>query len=269
MSHKPQPGKQNPHPQPKQHGSQEKSTNRHVYIEPGAQIDFVQDLRQKHDAAQEQSATHNKKVLFWTITSAILLFIYAGITGLQACLTRQSLRSTETFATLEMRPYLYLAPEGNIPGLTTGTTQIPNRGIGFFAMIHTKNFGKSPARHVFNVGEILIGDNLTKVDEWFTQIGVPLHMTVDSQTGWHMMPNGIGIEEKSAIMQEAYWDVTAYQLKELKTNELPTPPAMLVDRIEYNDSVGTLYWTDICYKLGSDPNGKIVASPCTTHNEIH
>jgi len=137
-------------------------------------------------------------------------------------------------------------------------------------MIHMKNFGKSPARNVFNVGEILVGDDLEKqADEWFAHIGLPLHKTIDTKTGFYALPNGIGVAGKSAIMQGVFGDVTAYQWRGRKANVSPKLPAICVDRIEYRDSVGNLYWTDICYKLGADPQGKIFPTLCTTHNEVH
>ena len=70
--HKKPQGHQNPddHHKP----SKEESTKRHVYVEPGVKIDSVEDFRNKYDASQKEASCHNKKVLFWTIVSAVLAF---------------------------------------------------------------------------------------------------------------------------------------------------------------------------------------------------
>lgn len=60
--------------------SEKESTNRHVYIEPGVQIDFVQDFRKEYKTAQQENAAQNKKQLFWTKVSAVLIVAYAIIT---------------------------------------------------------------------------------------------------------------------------------------------------------------------------------------------
>jgi hypothetical protein len=88
--HKPEQSKNNPSSQQKHSEGQEKSTNRHVYVEPGVQIDFVDDLKKKYQSNQGDNATHSNKILFWTKVSAGLLFIYAGLAWWQGCSARRS-----------------------------------------------------------------------------------------------------------------------------------------------------------------------------------
>lgn len=54
------------HPRASTHeGSGEKeSTKRHVYVEPGAKIDFVEDLRKQQKAQQDENTVQQKKQLF-------------------------------------------------------------------------------------------------------------------------------------------------------------------------------------------------------------
>jgi hypothetical protein len=250
--------------------SNKESANCHIVIDSGVKLDFVDSFKEQHKTERSEDQATSKKQLRWTKATAILVAIYTLVMIWQACLTRQSLKSTENFATLDQRPYLYMSPEGNIPAFTIGTPPTPNLEFGFTAMIHIKNFGKSPARHVFSAGEIFIGGNLKqRANDWFAQAGIPLSKTLDNRTGFYTLPNGYGIMEMSAVMQETSFDISVLQMKGLKLTEPPRPPAVCVGRIEYSDSVGNLYWTDHCMMLGSDPSGKIVPSACTTHNEVH
>jgi hypothetical protein len=81
--HKSQHPQNNPAPDPNSNRSKKESTNRHVYVEPGAQIDFVEDLRKEYRANQDKSTTHSEKQLFWTKVAAFLLLLTAGLTGWQ------------------------------------------------------------------------------------------------------------------------------------------------------------------------------------------
>jgi hypothetical protein len=75
--------------------SHEETTNRHVYIEPGAQIDFVEDLKKKYEWAQSEERAHSTKQLFWTKVGAALVLIYASIAFWQGYLTRKSAKAAE------------------------------------------------------------------------------------------------------------------------------------------------------------------------------
>jgi hypothetical protein len=81
--HNPKGGESHQQTDANQRTAGKESTKRHVYVEPGTQIDFVKDLRDKYDAAQEQNTSHSGKILFWTKVSAVLLFIYAALAAWQ------------------------------------------------------------------------------------------------------------------------------------------------------------------------------------------
>jgi hypothetical protein len=99
MSHKkPKPGQNNIHPRPKQPEGEEKSTNRHVYVEPGAKIDFVLDVKTKFDSAQRGSETHNNKQLFWTKVASGFLLVNAVIAGLQVYWTTGAIQAANRSA---------------------------------------------------------------------------------------------------------------------------------------------------------------------------
>jgi len=158
--HKSQHGKNNPSPKPKQASGEEKSTNRHVFVEPGVQIDLVQDLKEKYETSQQQSEAHSKKILLWTKVSALLIFIYAGLTWWQGCYTRKAANAASdavAFARqqfrMDQRPYMSADPRGaNKP---RGQTEyfwnefIPG-GVRVGISMDLKNGGKSPAVDVVN-----------------------------------------------------------------------------------------------------------------------
>jgi hypothetical protein len=69
---------------------EEKSTQRHVYVEPGIKVDLVESLRAQHKTDQQENATHQSKQLFWTKIASGLLFITAGLAGWQGYSTKIS-----------------------------------------------------------------------------------------------------------------------------------------------------------------------------------
>lgn len=89
----------NPASNPKNASSDEKSTKRHVYVEPGVKIDLVQDLKDEQHAQRREDAAHQKNQLFWTKVAAGLILIYTLFTGWQLKI------SLDTFSAL-YRPYV-------------------------------------------------------------------------------------------------------------------------------------------------------------------
>jgi hypothetical protein len=69
---------------------EERSTKRHVYIEPGVKIDLVESLRKQQEIAQNESTCHQQKQLFWTKVASALLFITAGLAAWQGYSTKLS-----------------------------------------------------------------------------------------------------------------------------------------------------------------------------------
>src|ERR1035438_264438 len=92
-----------PHSNPKQDGPKKETTNRHVYVEPGVQIDFVQDLKDQHQAEQYKNTTNSNKQLFWTKVTAFLVLIYALLTFWQARSTNRLVAMSQA----QQRPCLW------------------------------------------------------------------------------------------------------------------------------------------------------------------
>jgi hypothetical protein len=104
--HKPKPTEEKPSAkQDNGHGEKE-STKRHVYIEPGAKIDLVEDLKKEYESANTDTSTHNQKQLFWAKITTALIVITAGFTFWQGYLTRRIANTGEDGLHLQTRPWL-------------------------------------------------------------------------------------------------------------------------------------------------------------------
>src|ERR1700676_2398718 len=94
-------------------GDRKESTKRRVYIEPGAQIDIVRDLREEYRASQASTAVSNKRQFYLLLLSTLLLFTYTGLTASQAYSAHRALRealqasrtANKTFQ-LGLRPWI-------------------------------------------------------------------------------------------------------------------------------------------------------------------
>jgi hypothetical protein len=150
---------------PKSHGSDRETTDRHVYVEPKVQ-DLVNDLKKKYAAAQIESTIHAKKTLFWTKISTVLLLVYVGFNGWQACSAHTSLQEIKEQFRLDQRPYIsviQLQIEGS--DFTSGKPQpVQDFEIGkpLVVDVKFKNVGKSPAINTIYHYHILIGENLKR-----------------------------------------------------------------------------------------------------------
>jgi hypothetical protein len=129
------------------------SSNRHVYVEPGAQIDFVKDFREEYKTAQADQATQHDKQLFWTKIGAGLIFIYALITFWQACLTSKLLDTTTKQFKQAERPYIWLATFPKIPSFVVAPGETGPDGYIAWDW-HYADYGKTPAYNVKITGTI-------------------------------------------------------------------------------------------------------------------
>jgi hypothetical protein len=135
---KPKHPQNNPAPKPKENSGKEESTKRHVYVESGVQIDLVESLREKYDTAQSDDASHNKKVLFWTKVSAVLLFIVIVIYYFQLRAMIDAVIATRQASEREQRAWF-------------SAKAIPEKidPVHFFTYpLRIDNFGKTPGRKV-------------------------------------------------------------------------------------------------------------------------
>jgi hypothetical protein len=256
---KPKGEKDHPQSEAEQRTKGKESTKRHVYVEPGVKIDFVQDLRDKYDSSQTEDATHSKKILFWTQVSAVLLFIYAGLTAWQGCLTRESINNNSRQFQIDQRPYVWAleyTPTKNVHIVANEAMWINIAWV---------NHGKSPAVKAMGTGKIFLGKNaMQEADKWFNSLGTgqlpsqPIAETI--------IPPGIPSDLEKPL--GGYSTIlTDHPLKQDEVDYILNneEPVAMVLRMQYYDLFGNRYWSDLClsrYRLGSYPH-------CTLHNEMH
>ena len=69
-------------------------------------------------------------------------------------------------------------------------------------------------------------------------------------------------------------DLIAFQRKNIVAGQQPSLPVTIVGRIQYFDTTGNMYWTDICYFVAAthtttgEPSTPITPT-CGQHNEMH
>ena len=284
--HKPNRPKNNPGTDPHKKSSEKETTNRHVYIEPGAQIDFVQDLKQKYESSQGNASTHNKKQLFWTQVGAGLIFIYALITFWQGCLTREAIGNNSEQFQIDQRPYLWTANKR--PRTTIKV------GLRMLASFELVDYGKSPAVKVAGTGKIFFGPTAkAQADQWFASLGqkplqpvgqneivvppgipsvFPVPNSNSNDSG--QFPVGEEAEKVANAIPEGGFGGGGYFT--LMTDTILTQKDVdfilnmeesiaIVARFQYYDGFNNRYWSDIClsrFTVGSMPN-------CERHNEMH
>jgi hypothetical protein len=71
------------------------ATKRHVYVEPGVQIDIVKDLKARHDAEREEDKASHQRQRFWIMVSTLLVFAYTLAMGYQAWLSRATMQTAQ------------------------------------------------------------------------------------------------------------------------------------------------------------------------------
>ena len=269
------------HSDEQQQSAQKENTNRHVYLEDGAKIDFVKSLVDKYDASQATETVHNRKQLLWTIVAAFLVFIYTAITGVQTWLTRQSINNNSKQFEIDQRPYLWTT--NTIPTISL----VPNEQM--WANIQIVNFGKAPALSARVTGAILVGPSALRLaDQWFTEVD----NRMDSPEMTEMVippglptlfpgrsPEKSSTEDMNMIKPNpniptggfgggGFFSVFSQQ--SLRRDEVDyimknAGAAVMVAHLRYYDASGNTYTTNIC--LYRNPNGTVPS--CSRHNEIN
>jgi hypothetical protein len=164
---------------PDHDGGEKDSTKRRVYVEPGVQIDFVKDLKEKYDAAQSDDKTDKAKQLLWTKIAAGLLLLAAGFAGWQDCLTRAAISDAREQFVKDQRPYVWsleYTPTKDAPHIVANEKM--------WANISWVNYGKSPAIRAKGTGKIFVGpDAMQQADKWFASLGAgPLPSEPNAET---------------------------------------------------------------------------------------
>jgi hypothetical protein len=230
--------KNNPNPKPKHDGGEDKSTNRHVYVEPGVQIDLVKDLKEKYEAAQADNTAHSNKILFWTKISAALLFIYAALNWWQACSAHDTLKAIKEQFRLDQRPYISVVSFQILDGILPATSKPKERqefeiGKPLVVTVETKNVGKSPAINSTFHYHILFGEGLNKFK---------IEPTDKGKRGPTIDPGAVRFMTTVSLI-----DTYSRESANLNTSDVinwdGSEPLYVFGRISYEDTSGHFYCT--------------------------
>jgi hypothetical protein len=226
--------KQNPDSVAKQSGGEEKSTNRHVYIEPGVQIDFVKDIRKQHDADQTENRSLQRKQLFWTRVAAGLILLYTAFAGWQVSLTNTAINDARENFSKDHAPYMWVTPQ--IPVLN------PNEPFRWD--IQYSNYGRSPALELHSCARAAYGPmGLSALDA----VKLPI---IDSpeckdQRGHSTSVNPPGYSGYTTALGQA-----PLQKSDIETIKSVDGGALVLGVIEYTDATGHAYESVFCsYRL--------------------
>ena len=250
MPQKPNNQKPNPRPDP----NKKESTSRHVYVEPGVKIDFVQDLRDKHDIEQGQQSAYQNQQLLWTIVAAVLLLVTAALAGWQGYLIHTQFRK-------DQRAWLKVSPVSKGAITLTEGRPIP-------IDIRFLNMGKTPAKqikaHVFV--EVIKNGLSPAFDEWLKKPLPHDFMT----TGIIFPTEHSDMEAKRTRFQSGSTTIM---------EDFPLLPSENKDAIEgksyiaiygearYQDVFGIDHWTRFCtwMYLGT---GVYTSYECVARNDV-
>jgi hypothetical protein len=255
MSQKKSNHPKNDHSEAQQNEAKE-STKRHVYVEPGVQIDLVKNFRESYESAQTQNTAHNEKQLRWTKVSAALILVYAGITLWQACLTRDVANTAQKQFQQDQRPWIWSAS-------VQPRTMVSSQRLQ--ADIHLVNYGKSPALEAQGVGKMFFGaDAVKQANDWFASLGDGPLSKADARTVT-VIPPGIPSDPKeSPVFTTVLSDkvVTQDDIDFIIKTDFSAVTAI---REQYTDTFGNLYYTDMClFHFASNAIGL-----CKEHNTMH
>lgn len=130
----------------------DKNTKRHVYVEPGVQIQLADPFRTEYKTAQGESTKIAQKQLLWTRIGSALVFVYVLLT---LWIAYSANRSAES-AVIDQRPYVVVKLPGNL------TQFVPNTRL--FSGVTTANVGRTPAVriHQFTKLDYFPTPNLSK-----------------------------------------------------------------------------------------------------------
>jgi len=243
------------------HGDGEKeSTNRHVYLEPGAKIDFVRGIREQYETAQIDDKTYKAEQLVWTKIAAGLLLLAAGFSGWQGYLTRKAIRDAREHFIKDQRPYLWHSL------LKFNLQDRPTNRLA--AAVFFNNYGKSPAINRKGRGQVFFGPNaLDRAQKWFDDLGNTRF--TENETGSETIePPGVDPLPDPEKPRGGY---TTLMSDSIPTTEDVTyirshnDSVIIVEREQYFDLAGNFYWSDMCWS--SLRTG--VFYECRHHNELH
>jgi hypothetical protein len=134
---------------PKENSRDNKSTKRHVYVEPGVQIDLVKSFKEQYDTGRRETTRQNNEQLLWAKITALLVLVYAGLTLWMAVSTHNMATTAQTQLIDSERAYV------SFVGLSDSVKVVSPTGAVFGELIPLKweNSGTTPVPY----GSLQIG----------------------------------------------------------------------------------------------------------------
>jgi hypothetical protein len=229
---KPNPAKDQVHAdQHDKHGEKE-TTKRHVYVEPGAQIDLVQDLKDEYKTANSQTSTSNQKQLFWAKVSTGLIAIYALITFLMYQANKKAADAAYTaaqMAVLDQRPWLYAER------FTLDNEPKLYEPIPISAWL--SNSGKTPGLNMQSSQQLLWRE---------TEPPFPPELDEVARNGSPIGFVAPGLRQNKLLVGPHVAETNKMNVIELDWYESGRTKLYFFVEISYCDSLGNRYWTKQC-----------------------
>jgi hypothetical protein len=255
----------NPTAKPKHDSSGDKSTKRHVYVEPGVQIDLVKNFREEYTAAQKDGTAHNKKQLFWTKVSAFLLLVYVGLTLLiyrankkAADVAVNAFIATRKSSESETRAMVKLHRNGELQA-------IPGRILGI--PVRVNNIGKTPAKNVIASTYVEIVPKSESPNFSESDI-LPLFRAEvgDLFPGDFADFDARRMKAKGEVRKEGQteiWFLSDDEIRRLKAGETYVA---IHGKVAYDDIFHVRHWTNFCFWYPFAPVDDYKASKCVRYN---
>lgn len=220
------------------------SDDRHVHVEPGVEIDFVRDVKDRYEAVQKDGAASTKKQLYWTKIGAVLLLATAVFTFWQGYSARESVNaSLESLKTarkqfeLDQRPLV--TDSCCVFAGPTGTPQVPTKiGQHFEVNVEFRNIGKTPAFNLIIHLHLLFGNAVV------TEMRADQPDTQKSET---ILPPGDSIGGTAFSVKDTYNFNNAAVDPSSFVNWDGSQPVLVFGRITYDDRFGNHYCTPIAH----------------------
>jgi len=174
------------HPVEKDGERKKESTKRHVYIEPGTQIDIAKNLKEQHKTERAEDKTTSNKQLFWTRAATVMIFLYTGFAAWQVKISHDTFNAAN-------RPYVGVSGISikHLKKDNTGALQgvdKPDKDTHWLNIgVEIKNFGPVPGTNYKSDWEVFIagvpGRGVGAVDEVPTTIFPGESLFKDAQIG--------------------------------------------------------------------------------------
>ena len=236
----------NPPTQPHGDRGEEKSTNRHVFVESDVQINLADNLKEQLEIDRKQNTAHQKTQIRWTTVAAGLLFLTVLIYFLQWRSQVQALK-------VEQRAWV------GVPF----PLDFPSNG-GFIPVVtQIKNTGKTPARHVEVDAIATILDKGQEPDLGNYEAGHPhdhLYFPVifpDTSFPLKLAVVRYGPKSSEPIVPDD-------QLRK----DIEDGKRLLIfhGRVTYDDVLGVSHWTQFC--TGTGPGMLGILKECVRFNDV-